>query len=694
MALPQPPEGVLDPKQPWYNAKVGEKTWIILKAKLTGGEAFGTGYSSVVNLTNADADKLIANLKKDPRGYPQMNEGGGGRDTYDNIIAYQKWLEEEYLEKPFRKQVDDKMEEAAIASRLKEIDEERKTLEDQKKEKAKSFISKSSTFRPGKTISLKTTKVSGLIPKRSVPAGLESKISNNLNSESEDGQSENDTNKILTSTLGRLTLNFVQISDNMDKIKEVIENDYKQAKDINKNEVRDYKKRIANRGKKLTKEDLGDPKSNLSDAIKPFIGGFFSGVGGAIRSLAAFNLIEALVKGDYGAAFKSLLGIGITFIPAIGAMIAGAILKSLLKSVGAGAGGVVSSVGAPSRRSRPRGGGGGIGKFGSMIALGTGALALGSAYAASQGDQQPENTQSRLEDLTTEQKGLTGNGLGVITQIDLKKFQELNNKFEKTLDILLVKSTGTTPGAEGGSGPQSNSPPPSTDAVNMNAGARGSVPGMQFDNAGMVSLLKGVGATDEEAIRLAAIGKYESSGDSSATNFKRPDKSYGLFQINMIDELGPARMKEFGLQREDQLLDPVTNAQAALKTLRGSTSGYSQWSTNNKVTQADLEEGRKSLRLKISPPTAAPTPTPTPTPTPRTTPPVTPTPRSGYGGGNASLPPTNREVLVSLNPTAVNPPGGGSSTGDGNKDIGNVDPNYHNIDPLGRLNRFTLGVMG
>lgn len=123
--LPQPPEGVLDPKQSWWTGKVGEKTWVILKAKLTGGEAFGTGYSSAVNLTNADADKLIENLKKDPRGYPQMDDGGGGMRQMENIIKYQEWLREEYLEKPFRKMVDNKIYEAdtmrvvnnAIASR-------------------------------------------------------------------------------------------------------------------------------------------------------------------------------------------------------------------------------------------------------------------------------------------------------------------------------------------------------------------------------------------------------------------------------------------------------------------------------------------------------------------------------------------------------------------------------------------------
>ena len=44
MSQTQPPEGVLDPQQPWYPGKVGEKTWVILKARLTGGKAFGTEY--------------------------------------------------------------------------------------------------------------------------------------------------------------------------------------------------------------------------------------------------------------------------------------------------------------------------------------------------------------------------------------------------------------------------------------------------------------------------------------------------------------------------------------------------------------------------------------------------------------------------------------------------------------------------
>ena len=112
----------------------------------------------------------------------------------------------------------------------------------------------------------------------------------------------------------------------------------------------------------------------------------------------------------------------------------------------------------------------------------------------------------------------------------------------------------------------------------------------------LVPLLKSVGATDEEAVRLAAIGMHESGGNPNARNTAYPDNSYGLFQVNMLDEpgykLGEERRKKYGITNAD-LLDPQTNAAVALDIMR--TQGRSAWSTDSMVTPAQLEKGRESL---------------------------------------------------------------------------------------------------
>ena len=67
------------------------------------------------------------------------------------------------------------------------------------------------------------------------------------------------------------------------------------------------------------------------------------------------------------------------------------------------------------------------------------------------------------------------------------------------------------------------------------------------------------------------ISKRESGGRPDAFNPDRStgDQSYGLFQINMLGNLGPSRRKQFGLQRNEDLLDPVVNAKAAFRMSNG-----------------------------------------------------------------------------------------------------------------------------
>jgi hypothetical protein len=81
----------------------------------------------------------------------------------------------------------------------------------------------------------------------------------------------------------------------------------------------------------------------------------------------------------------------------------------------------------------------------------------------------------------------------------------------------------------------------------------------------LADLLKLVGF-EGKSLRLAwAVVMRESRGHplSHNTNASTGDNSYGLFQINMIGDLGAVRREKFGIKTNAELLDPVVNAQAA-----------------------------------------------------------------------------------------------------------------------------------
>jgi hypothetical protein len=111
MNLPQPPEGILDPKVPWSRINPNSRLWLILKARLTGKpQGDGYNYSSYVNISNEEADRLIANMKKDPRGYPSLDQESGTPPQWmERQRLYQEWLVASYLNDPFQEPVSEKI---------------------------------------------------------------------------------------------------------------------------------------------------------------------------------------------------------------------------------------------------------------------------------------------------------------------------------------------------------------------------------------------------------------------------------------------------------------------------------------------------------------------------------------------------------------------------------------------------------
>lgn len=113
----------------------------------------------------------------------------------------------------------------------------------------------------------------------------------------------------------------------------------------------------------------------------------------------------------------------------------------------------------------------------------------------------------------------------------------------------------------------------------------------------VVKLLRDSGASESEVEYLSAIAFKENADGSTGKVRDRPDTgdlSYGLWQINMIDDLGPARRKQFGLTSNDDLLDPRVNARAALILLR--SSGKNTWrNSTKKLTTQDIKNVREEM---------------------------------------------------------------------------------------------------
>ena len=90
-------------------------------------------------------------------------------------------------------------------------------------------------------------------------------------------------------------------------------------------------------------------------------------------------------------------------------------------------------------------------------------------------------------------------------------------------------------------------------------------------------LLQAVGFEGKALKTAWAIAKRESNGRPLAYNGNRKtgDSSYGIFQINMLGNLGVDRKEKFDLKSNILLFDPVINAEITYYM----TNGGADWSS-------------------------------------------------------------------------------------------------------------------
>ena len=79
------------------------------------------------------------------------------------------------------------------------------------------------------------------------------------------------------------------------------------------------------------------------------------------------------------------------------------------------------------------------------------------------------------------------------------------------------------------------------------------------------------GFRGEQLATAVAIAMSESTSNPNAHNpdASTGDDSYGLWQINMLGDLGPERRRRYGLTSNEELWDPDVNARAAYDLVQG-----------------------------------------------------------------------------------------------------------------------------
>ena len=103
-------------------------------------------------------------------------------------------------------------------------------------------------------------------------------------------------------------------------------------------------------------------------------------------------------------------------------------------------------------------------------------------------------------------------------------------------------------------------------------------PSEMLSDKELKNLLKSIGF-EGKALKLAwAVAKSESNGRPMAYNGNRKtgDSSYGIFQINMLGDLGDDRKEKFNLRSNVLLFDPVINAEITYYMTKGGTD-WSSW---------------------------------------------------------------------------------------------------------------------
>jgi hypothetical protein len=122
-----------------------------------------------------------------------------------------------------------------------------------------------------------------------------------------------------------------------------------------------------------------------------------------------------------------------------------------------------------------------------------------------------------------------------------------------------------------------------------------------LSGAEIAKLAYNAGFRGEDLAKVVAISHRESRWKPGAYNPNRAtkDDSYGLMQINMLGDLGPARLEQFGISKYEDLYDPQTNMNAAYVLYQRSGNTLHPWGGykgESNTYNTDISLGHQAIR--------------------------------------------------------------------------------------------------
>lgn len=221
---------------------------------------------------------------------------------------------------------------------------------------------------------------------------------------------------------------------------------------------------------------------------------------------------------------------------------------------------------------------------------------MGATWGRNGAVTEPTDMSARISGLNELEHGSSGSSRSGIDSY-------LGMSMGEAIDAMGVLGGGN----KGGSLPSENGTP--TVSKSYSGSSAGNYSGKKNVMSGVevAKVLYKAGFRGKGLVTALAIARRESNFNAGAlnNNAKTRDLSYGLFQINMIGDLGPGRRQQYGLKTNEELFDPAKNAAAAFKLSGGGKNwfhwgGYKGMDPTNKTNLHDAEEYVKQAGFKTT----------------------------------------------------------------------------------------------